>query len=169
MGYCDRLSHNDTLGEFEIARVERMTEGMILASHEHRLAAAYLVGYVVEMTLKSAYHRLWGFHLNEPINMKTLRTTRELARLDLGVDIDPEGFHNPVFWARVIINMRDQLDYPLEQAVSVELVARTQRIRTNWRVWMRYRSDRFASGELRDLIDDAMWINQQYDVLASRQ
>ena len=169
MAVRDRLPKVDTLGEFETAREERWRDGLVLAVRGRRMGAAYLLGYVVEMTLKSVVYRLWDFRPGDPINRETLVTIRELARADLGVDVNPEGFHNPVFWGRIIVMMRIQLECPLEQGLGIELVDRTLRIYSNWNVSMRYCRDRVSVDDLRDLVEDTMWVQSNYDVLVNLQ
>lgn len=166
MSLRDRLPRHETIAEFEAARFDRFHDALTLGAEGRRLGAMYLLGYFVEMTLKSAFFRLLGFRADEPIAAKDLKTAAGLARHDLQVDVDPEQYHGLVFWVQAIIALRDHFGDPVPYDVLRELAWRSQRMSAYWRPSMRYSRDVTVPNDWRGLLADAHWLRENCDKLA---
>ena len=164
----NRLPHHDTLGGFEFARTDRFEDGYHLAVEGRRMGAMCMLGHAVEITLKSAYYR-WEGELapNDPLRRERLNTTAAFGRDDLGIAVDHESFHSPLFWAFMIVERRRVDGSPLDDALAAGLIVRAQRVWSNWKVSMRYHRDLATADELFALFDEAEWINTHYDDLWS--
>lgn len=166
MALRDRLPAHETIAEFEVARFDRLDDGLSLGKRHRRLGGIYLMGYFAEMSLKSAFFQLLGFRADEPITMKDLRTAAALARRDLRVHKDSEGFHGLVFWFQAILALRDHLGQNQSVDLSRELGWRIQRIAANWRVSMRYSRDITVPEDWSDFVFDVHWVRANCDKLA---
>ncbi len=166
MGLRDRLPKHDTIAQFDQARIERWKDADALAKRGRRYGGVYLLGYFVEMTLKAAFFRYFGLPPDTPIVGGDLKAATQLAIGELGVSEDSESQHNPVFWARAIVLFRESFDDPLPDEFALQLVWRSQRLKSNWAVAMRYRQVHCTIKEWQDIHEDAHWINLNYTALA---
>jgi hypothetical protein len=163
----DRLPAHDTIAEFEAARFDRYHDGLILDARGRRLGAMYLLGYFVEMTLKSAFFRLRGFCTDERITGTELKAAAKMAANDLRVSVHPEGYHGLQFWALAIIALRDHIGEPLPRDIALELNWRSQRMNSHWTSSMRYSRDITTPEDWTRLWEDAQWLDSQYDRLVA--
>jgi hypothetical protein len=158
MALRDRLPKHDTLSEFEQATYDRFIDSLALAGQGRRHGAMYLLGYSVELTLKTAFFRSFGFSMDEPIRPVDLRAAVRLAREDLRVAVEPESLHNPVFWAMAIIRVWDHFGATLPAPLLREPTSRAHRIHANWSVSMRYARNASTLNDWTLMQNDALWI-----------
>lgn len=163
MSLRDRLPPEVTLSEFEAAGEDRFRDGIALAKRGRRMGAIYMFGYVAEAILKCAFFRLLDYRLDTRISLggPWRDDPRTMAEGDLAVAEHPEGLHNPVFWAAMIVAVRDGLAMPLRPAIQIGLLAKAQRIRRSWKVSMRYCRDRSTLADLREMCHDVAWLRTQ--------
>ncbi len=159
------IPKTETLSEFEAAREDRFRDGIVLALKGRRMGATYLLGYTVEITLKCAFFRLWGYRDQVPIQVAHADDPRPLAVKDLGLAGTKEPLHNPFFWARLIIRVREELDQPLGVSLSSGLLSKAMNVAANWRVAMRYWRTRTTPRDFRGFVRDVMWFRTRYDEL----
>lgn len=167
MSLRDRLPAHETITEFEIASQARFEDSFLLATRGRRHAAVYLLGYYVEMALKTIFFRCFGCPPDEPINRQDLKAASQLVRQGFRIAEPLEQYHNPVFWARAIIGMRELDGLSTPEGVTRELVWRVQRLNSNWAVRMRYTRDMVQLEEWESVKEDALWIRANYDVLTT--
>ena len=167
MSLRDRLPMHDTISQFELARVDRLEDALVLAAGGRRFGAIYVLGYFVEMTLKSAFFRFLGFSLDEAIRPGDLKAAAQLAKADLSVKIHPESYHSLTFWVRAIIELRTTFGSPLPRDLTRELGWRVQRLHSNWSVMMRYCHDVSQVGDWESVHADATWVDGQFNQLIS--
>ena len=168
MAIRDRLPLHNTIAAFELARMERFRDAFTLGAHGRRFGAIYLLGYFVEMTLKSAFFTLLGFRTEEPITAKDLATAANLAEEDLRVDTQKEQYHSFVFWARAIVSLCDHFGDPIPSDTLQELGWRSQRMTSNWKVSMRYSQEIATEEEWTRFQDDANWLEGNYVDISER-
>ena len=158
-----------TLGEYEVAGEDRFRDAMVLARQGRRMGAIYMFGYVVEAMLKCAFFRLLDYRPETLIRLGAggVDDPRQLGRTDLGVTEHAEGPHNPLFWARMVVELRIRNESPLSAEATRALISKAQRIRNNWKVAMRYCRDRSDLTDLREVWKDVMWMRTQYSMLWS--
>ena len=159
MSLRERLPKHDTVGEFELARADRLEDALVLAAGGRRMGAIYVLGYFVEITLKSAFFQYFGFSEDDAIRPIDLRAAAQIAKTDLQVETDPVSYHSPVFWGRACIAIREKLGVPWPRSLRLELENRIQRLNSNWSVSMRYSRDVSSSDDWVPLLDDALWLH----------
>jgi len=159
----DRLPQ-ETLAGLELARKERFNDGYHLAVDERRMGAIYLLGYAVEMTLKSAYFRwIEPTEPGLPLGPERLQTARAHARDILGIIVPDESYHSPLFWAHLIVARRENDSSPLDVTLASALIASAQCVWSNWKVSMRYHGDISTEGELYSVFREAEWMHTHYE------
>ena len=162
-----RLPRHDSIGELERASLDRFRDSFVLATRGRRHAAVYLLGYYVEMTLKTIFFRCFGCSFDEPIGRKDLEAAGQLVREQFRIPERLENYHNPVFWARAIIGMREMFGLRTPVGVTQELVWSTQRVYEHWVVGMRYTRDLARIEDWNCVREDALWIRANFAVLTT--
>jgi hypothetical protein len=162
----------DTILEYEAARAARLGEGRVLAmaattQGAHTDAGAvYLLGYVAEAALKSAYLRVMGHGPVTPVGKQVLKTVQ--ARLKAaGVIADPESFHGLEFWCEALVLARAQKAIAFSTQVETELRAKVALVYDLWWVEMRYKQPRTTAIERQEVLAAAAWFDAQYTTLTS--
>lgn len=159
MGLRDELPADASVGEFEVAGMDRLRDGLALARQGRKAGAVYLLGYAAEITLKCMYYRAWGYRSSDRVDRSTLRTTASLGNRELGVTVNHEGYHSPLFWAHMVVEIHRAFDTPLNPGLSRALIAVAQRVSSNWSPTMRYIRDRVTVAYVRSVVADTLWIN----------
>lgn len=156
-----------TLGEFEVAGDDRLGDAVALAKQGRRMGAIYMLGYVAEAVLKCAFSRLLDYGSDALIRLGAGGTDdpRELGRADLGVTEHAEGLHSPLFWARMVVELRIKTESALSAEAARALISKAQPIQSNWKVAMRYCRDRSDITDFREIWKDVMWVRTQYAML----
>ena len=147
-----------------IAGFEAAAENMYEASFNLMASAqsgqgVYLMGYVAEMLLKSAYFRLRGFAAQQVITMTDLRDAVQRHHLTLPA----EKYHDLELWAQLIIRER-VLNGLSNSGMEGDLQTTTTRLNTNWSVKMRYYPlQGVVKQDLEDVLDDVVWIKSNHN------
>ncbi|MBL8614288.1 MAG: hypothetical protein JNM72_01650 [Deltaproteobacteria bacterium] len=161
---------DDTITEYENARAARLAEGRVLATSTGPQApntdagAAYLLGYVAEAALKSAYFRVIQHGLQARIDHAMLKTAKVQAKA-LGVSTDPESYHSVKFWCDALIAQRAQRRMSFTSAFQALLQRNTDIIYNHWWVELRYKTPRTTPAERQDVEDAALWYDHNYIAL----
>lgn len=161
------LPQHDSIQEYELARHDRLWDGLTLWSEGHSsgaAGAAYLLGYSVEMALKCAYYRVVGLRVGDPITRQELRAAEAKARI-LGITTSPEGYHSVQFWCDLLREHRRAGRAPLSAAIEQRLVAETRIVYDRWWVEMRYKANYTLPVELERLQQAADWFDRAYPEL----
>ena len=168
-----------TLEDFESSAFNRYEAGLELITHptsDYRSAGVYLMGYVAEMLLKSAYFR---FKDNPPVPSghvvdaaKRTAARAEAGRLSglLGLPavVEHDGYHSIEFWAFLVREYRrDQSHAWADPAFDLNFRSCVDRLHNNWRVSMRYYSDSSLTLDAISVAEDGTWLVTNYTSLWS--
>lgn len=148
---------------------EKAAEGMYEDGFNLMASASgngvYLMGYVAEMLLKSAYFRFVGLSSTAAITKAELNQAHADA-VALGVVAGHEQFHGLEFWAELLLKTRQQAASPLDGALEVGLGQHSRSLAQNWLVNMRYHSHQgIQAQDLEAVLDDVVWIKSNYEKL----
>lgn len=173
------IASDDCIQEYERAASEHQESGLVLLAGGYAQGIA-LMALSVEMVLKAAYFHFVGYTPDQPISRADLRDAESDIRT-LGVALNPEGFHNLLFWAEALVAVRQQ-GFPVRThggtrvvpAVAASLMSPRDetalldgaaRLRTNWSIGDRYKSmqPHADKQDLENVFDDAVMIVGLYD------
>jgi hypothetical protein len=152
-------AQTETVHDFEVAAEQRYWDAMELLVAGRGTAGIYLIGYVGDMLLKSAYFRFEGAGPATQVGQH-LGPAKMLGK-GLGGP-DPESYHSLRFWAFLLRERRRFRNVPLPAALDAPLIQRVRRLYQNWWVDMRYRADQPHPREIRSAYDDVTWVRQHY-------
>ena len=150
---------DESIEGFEAAADSMYEAGFNLMASAQSGQGVYLMGYVAEMLLKSAYFRLRRFADSQVITMTDLRDAVQRHHLAL----PSEKYHDLELWARLITGERaaSSLSNP---GLEADLQSKTTRLNTNWSVKMRYYPlQGIARQDLEDVLDDVVWIKSSHN------
>ena len=157
----------ETLGELEDALEQRYWDASRLATGGRLCGAAYVLGYVAEITLKCACFRAWGFGTGEMVGRDNVVACCRLVREAGALTQHQEGYHSPVFLAELLIRLRNLLGFALPAPVARQLHAQAEIVYANWSVDFRYLGNRSAPVDFRRLYEASAWIRHSYERLRS--
>jgi hypothetical protein len=145
------LEPEETCPRLQAAAMERFWDGFDLATSkdERRLAAVYLLGYVVEVFLKVAFFRVRAWPADQPIDLDAVRTHAAWAGGNL---------HNLTGLADVLIAERGILNRPLDPVFAGELRRRVLVVASHWRENLRYRATPALGEELAEVCQSVDWL-----------
>ena len=149
----------DCIAGFRSAAVQRHLDACRLADNERRTGAVYLWGYSIEMLLKAAFFRAFGYDSQRPITAADLRAAVQLAP-SLGYAW-PAGanLHHLPGWSQLLVRLRANL--PNEAYPSLAFASRIQRRAVHvyqvWRETLRYHENRAYEFEVRAVRECAEW------------
>ena len=122
-------------------------------------AGIYLLGYSVEMMLKSACFLTDGARPHESVGPR-LGPIRSWAKSQLR-GIPHESYHSLWFWVQVLRKKRALLGRQLHAHADASLVQRVRRVHGIWVVGMRYKPDQALRREAESVYNDATWIRDR--------
>ena len=165
-----RRSGCDSLGKLEASVLLRMREAEALYLGGQRLGAVYLYGYVIEISLKTAYYRVIGLVSATVIHKQLHRLPAENAiKALIGLPSHPQGAaspgHNVIGWARLLEQERATPApgrVPLDANLATELHNRMQDVFNCWAEFLRYRANLPYNEEVQTMRDSARWIRRHY-------
>lgn len=160
-----RVPVEATLTEFECARIDRFEDARALGRSDRRLGACYLMGYFVEISLKSAYFRLRGWRADEPIRPKDLHEAAAFARTALQVQQPLEGHHGLLFWFDAVVRLRVKSGPETPAGLLQQFSWRIQRLSNTWSTSLRYSRDVTTPSDWAEILLDAEWVRANYDTL----
>lgn len=149
---------DESIDGFEAAAEDMYEAGFNLMASAQSGQGVYLMGYVAEMLLKSAYFRLRGFAAQQVITMTDLRDAVQRHHLALPA----EKFHDLELWAQLIVAER-ALASLSNASMEGDLQTKATRLNTNWSVKMRYYVlQGVVKQDLEDVLDDVVWIKSNH-------
>ena len=149
---------DESIGGFEAAAEDMYEAGFNLMASAQSGQGVYLMGYVAEMLLKSAYFRLRGFANQQVITMSDLRDAVQRHHMAL----PPEKYYDLELWAQLVLAERamSNLSDPI---MENDLQTRATRLNTNWSVKMRYYAlQGVVKQDLEDVLDDVVWMKSNH-------
>lgn len=162
MSFRERIRSNpETLEEFELAWRMRYAEGMLLLDNpKTRSGGVYLLGYVVEMILKTAYFRFVGAKSQDQIDALLTAIAFKSAAKKLPVDV--ESYHSLLFWMELLVTARDQQRRRLPAHLHTALRSYSEILHENWLVEIRYHSLEPAAEEWHAVQEAVNWFNNHH-------
>lgn len=167
-----------TLEDFEVAAPEKYSAGLELITHptqNYQGAGVYLLGYVAEMLLKSAYFRLIAGVSVSARNYVIDKARRDAAgteakrlarQVGLTPPVEPESFHSLAFWAFLLRETRIERRQAWTDAeFDLHFRSCVDRLHNNWRVSMRYFPDMALTLDAEVVSEDVSWLLDNYDQL----
>ncbi len=149
---------DESIEGFEAAAENKYEAGFNLMASPQSGDGVYLMGYVAELLLKSAYFRLRGFSSQQNIEMSDLRDAVQRHHLSLPSD----RFHDLERWGQLVLRER-VLAYLTNPSMEHDLQATVTRLNTNWSVKMRYLDlQGVDKQDVEDVLDDVIWIKTNH-------
>jgi hypothetical protein len=153
------LSAPETVQDLALAADEKYWEGIELLVAGRRGAGIYLLGYTVEMLLKSACFLIDRARPGDPV-APLLHRIQRWARTRLP-RIRHESYHSLWFWVHVLRKKRAMAGRPLPPRFDSPLLQRVRRVYGIWVVDMRYKPDQALQREAQSVYDDVTWIRDR--------
>lgn len=159
---------DETILEFQSAAEDRYWEAISLMTNGYLAGGIYLIGYVAEMLLKSAYFAFCGERLT------TLVWPLMAPAWAAGVGYFPGSFsssnrdyHNLDFWTRLLREERRRQGVALPWHMDAEYLDYTRRLYVIWWAEMRYRHAQATSQDAEDALEAVSWLRKHYITLAT--
>ena len=150
----------ETVGDFEECALESYLAGAELVASGrggYVRAGVYLMGGAAEMLLKSAYFRLLGRGVGDPVTRQDLLDAAAHAKT-LGIVETPEGFHSILFWTQCLVEERRAVARPMPAALEADLMAAADRLYRNWHISLRYRAVGMTILDEAAVTEDVAWL-----------
>jgi hypothetical protein len=152
-----------------------MREAEVLYLAGQRLGAIYLYGYVIEISLKTAYYRVIGLVPATVIHKQLHRLPAEnaikaMTGLPSHLQGAPSAGHNVIGWARLLEQERAVASpgrVPLGANLATERHNRMQDVFDCWAEFLRYRHNLPYNQEVQTMRESARWIRRHYTNLWS--
>ena len=164
MSLREAIARQDTRGELERAAEDRFWDGLILAASEEgrELGSVYLLGYVAELLLKSAYYRVRGV----PFDVDVRHELRGMDARARALGFAWQGNrHNLESVAQLLVAERRIRGNPLGAGIEVKLLGRIRLVSDMWSESLRYRSEPVGRDELNDVYSVVEWLRDKYAIL----
>lgn len=146
----------DSIAQFRVSARIRHEDASQLARSNRGLAAIYLWGYTVEMTVKAAWFALLGYGDDQSITMKDLADAKAKAK---SYRIDwPGGYHDLNGWTQLLIRHREAMNRPYAvRHFDRILLGHARRVYDRWREWLRYKRNVPYPFEVAAVAESAEW------------
>ena len=151
------MTGNDSIHEMEAAREDRYWDALACSCENRDFGACYLIGYAVEMGLKTAYFNFLGV---PPAN-DLRQSLTSVARSPL-FSGRRRNLHHLLAWAEALIETRVLHGRVLDPLLASTLLIRVGEFVWNWSEVMRYRASVDAQDEAVRLFRGADWIFAHY-------
>ncbi len=150
----------ETWPGMEQAATQRFWDSLALATAEagHEAAAIYLLGYVAEMLLKTAYFRVTGVPSSQDI-APHLTAARRNASWRGG------NLHDLRSWFALLNDARSFQGNPWSIVTAATIERHVLTVASHWRESLRYTSLMAADAELEEVHASVDWLLVNYDVL----
>jgi len=146
----------DSIAQFRISARIRHEDAAQLARSNRGLAAIYLWGYTVEMTVKAAWFALLGYPDYKSIARKDLETAKAVAK-SYGIGW-PGNFHDIECWAQLLVQHRVALNRPYAvHHFDTVLLAHAHCVYSRWRESLRYKANVPYRFEVEAVAESAEW------------
>ncbi len=159
---------DETILEFQSAAEDRSWEAISLMTDKYYAGGIYLIGYVAEMLLKSAYFAFRGERLTAPV-FPLLAPAWSVGCGYFPASYSPSSrdYHNLDFWARLLREERHRGGMDLPWHLDAEYLYHTRRLYMTWWVEMRYRHAQATSQDAEDALEAVSWLRKHYVTLAT--
>lgn len=152
----------DTVGRLEAAASRRQGESDCLRLSGQRLGAVYLLGYSIEIRLKTAYFRVRRFNSADLID----RTDRELVeKQGRLMHLMDSGAHDLTGWARMLVHARDDQRRPMGRVLREEMLRLVAEAASVWSPELRYRAVVLGADDENRVVAAAEWLRDNYSQL----
>ncbi len=163
MSFLTRLSvaePYETWSGMEQAATQRFWDALALATAEagHEAGAVYLLGYVAEMLIKTAYFRFVGVPAGRDI-APALRIVRSHS-LWTG-----RNLHDLRSWIDFLIDIRRLQGLPLSPPTAGMVRIQVLKIEVHWRESLRYTSQAATLAELDETFTGVEWLRDNHALL----
>lgn len=143
----------------------RFHEGLALRRQRQWTSAIYLMGYAIEMCVKSAVFQLDGFTARQAITLQDMRRLVRFGCAQYGLSA-PRNLHDFAFWTLLLVQHRLGLARPFRNPTTAqEVVRRSQETYRRWREILRYRTNVPYRHEVARVADNARWFLDRIDQL----
>ena len=141
----------------EAAARHRYLDGLLLATsdRERLTGAMYLLGYVAEILVKTAYYRLRGVRPFDDV-ADELHGMRNRART-LGFPWQG-NWHNLESLAGLLVVERAATGSPMEPLFAAEFQARAASVGGHWSEILRYKEAATFESELDEVFESVEWL-----------
>lgn len=146
----------ELIQDFELASEERFLDAQELLARGQGTGAAYLLGYVAEMVLKTAIGRFDGARPSDRV-YPLLAPAKKLAEAALP-SRKFKGYHDVLSWAFALREKRKRKGRPLREDLAQNLINRASRIDRAWAVELRYFGLEVEVRDAERLLGDVAWI-----------
>jgi hypothetical protein len=146
----------DSIAQFRVSARIRHEDASQLARSNRGLAAIYLWGYTVEMTVKAAWFALLGY----PEHRSIVRSDLEAAKVKAkSYGIGWSGnFHDLEAWAQLLIQHRAASNRPYSvHHFDKILLDHSRRVYHRWRESLRYKRNVPYRFEVEAVAESAEW------------
>ncbi len=144
----------------ELAAEQRYWDGLTLAHADtgNETGALYLLGYVAEMLLKTAYFRVAGVPFADNVAPSLKAASNNAAWLG-------GNLHNLQSWVALLNAVRVVQGQPWDVATASLVDRHVRIIDSHWRESLRYTSFSAVPAELEEVLASVDWLRDNYDVL----
>lgn len=166
-----RIAGFDSIDEMEAAREDRYWDSLTCALNDREFAACYLMGYAIEILVKTAFFRFDGIHAGADLR-PSLRVARRHPRFTqpTGLStIQAHGIHNVRAWGDLLIDARQRAGpaRAMDPILAGKLVYELRWVENNWSETLRYRRSIPAAEEIARLLSIADWLRTHYSAFWS--
>lgn len=154
----------ETLQDYELARQERLWDGVNLWLSARPQGGVYMLGYHAEMSLKLAYFRWQGLNVATVIDRARLDTAKAKGKV-LGVTTPILGFHSLRFWRDLLEAERAAASRPLDPQLAADLHVYVNAIHARWSVEMRYGAPKSSMVDLEVVAAAVDWLDTNHSRL----
>ncbi|MBK8257851.1 MAG: hypothetical protein IPK82_34935 [Polyangiaceae bacterium] len=151
------------LQDFELAAEERFLDAQALLARGHGTGAAYVVGYVAEMLLKSAVFLFDGARPSDLVYPRLSPAKKWAQKAMPGVPFT--NFHDILFWAWVLRKKRAERGRALPEPEAQNLMRIAHRLNRGWSVELRYFGFEVTIEHARRCFEDVAWIKKHHPLL----
>ena len=146
----------------ELAAEQRYWDGLALALADtgNETGALYLLGYVAEMLLKTAYFRLAGVPDADNIAPSLKAASNNAAWLG-------GNLHNLRSWVALLNAVRFDEGKPWDVLTAVTVERHVLIIDSHWRESIRYTAFAATVAEVEEVLTSVDWLHDNYDTLWS--
>ena len=156
-----------TLQDADLATEDRLREGQFLVANGFPAAGVYLMGYVAETLLKTAYVRIAHPRARPGYNLgASLREARVVGDVLLPY-IDADSFHSIRYWAMLVEAVRRGQGREMPDALRLPFEAHTEYLHRYWKVDMRYLPADVLPSEAVQYEQSVLWVRVHHTDLWS--
>lgn len=151
-----------SLQDADLAAEERLEEGRFLVVNGYFAAGVYLLGYVAETLLKTAYVRVAHPRARPGYNLGAALREAHIVGGVLLPYTDPDGFHSIRFWAMLLEGVRRGQEREMAAVLRLPFEAHTEYLHRYWKVDMRYLPGDVRPAEAVQYESSVLWLRTNH-------